>query len=99
LHRFYEDREVKDLPMTHCVDRKVNITPLPTDHREDCLIEAFEHLEPGETMQAIDDFDPGWIQGLLGKNCDVTLEGDDFDVDTNAGRYVVFISKPETVEA
>lgn len=68
--------------MTHCVDRKVNITPLPANEREKCLLEAFEHLEPGETLQAIDDFDPSWIKPLIEQQCDICLTDQNFVVDT-----------------
>ncbi len=82
--------------MSHCVDRKVNITPLPRKHRKECLIECYEHLEPGQTLQVIDDFNPDWIKGFLREECNVKLKEDMFRIKTNAGRFEALIQKPES---
>lgn len=82
--------------MTHCVERTINMTPLPSEQRRDSLREAYEHLEPGETMQAIDDFNPEWVRNFLEECFHVTLAGENFVIEENAGRFVVYVQKPES---
>lgn len=82
--------------MTPTVDRKINMMPLLADHREECVVEAFRELEPGQTLQVIDDFDPEWIRPFLERECDCRLTDENFVVRETAGRYVVPVIKPES---
>lgn len=83
---------------TQCVDRKINMTPLPCEQRENSVREAYEHLEPGGTMQAIDDFQPEWVRGFLQEQLNVTLRDEDFRIEESAVRYVVYVRKPQENE-
>lgn len=84
--------------MSHVVDEKINITPIPLDDREECLVKAFNSLEPGQTLQVIDDFNPEWIRALLESRCDCKLGAEGFEVRKNAGRFLVMIRKPDSSE-
>lgn len=81
--------------MSHGVETKVNLTPLPCRHREQSLVEAFERLQPGETLQVIDDFDPAWIRAFFEQRFNVAFDDQTFEIEQNAGRFVAYIQKPE----
>lgn len=77
------------------IEKTVNLVPLPLDHRETCLCRAFESIRSGEIMQVIDDFDPEWIKDFIENHFGVELASGSFVVEESAGRYVVYVKKPE----